>query len=35
MSKPINFQQAIGVLVGLIGVLVAGNGRVIMELIDN
>lgn len=31
----INFQQAIGVFVGLIGVLVAGNGRVIMELIDN
>ena len=30
----INWQQAIGVFVGLVGVMVAGNGRAIMELMD-
>jgi drug/metabolite transporter (DMT)-like permease len=30
----INWQQAIGVFVGLAGVMVAGNGKAIMELMD-
>lgn len=30
----INCQQAIGVFLGIVGVLLAGNGRVIMELMD-
>ena len=30
----INSKQAVGVGVGLVGVILAGNGRVIMELMD-
>lgn len=30
----INFKQAIGVFLGVMGVLLAGNGKVIMELMD-
>ena len=30
----INCKQAVGVFVGIIGVLLAGNGRVIMEVMD-